>query len=146
LLPQICDRVVLSATLFLIIFAPLAYGAVDPWAQLLIRIVVLVMLGSWALKTAYLRELVTEPSSPALRRFPFCLSSAGCGYLFLQWTRLLLATYGGASRLSVGAVRGCRLRDIGRVQDELFHLSPNIRVVLHFVVSDPEDLFVPADL
>ncbi len=98
LLPQICDRVVLSATLFLIIFAPLAYGAVDPWAQLLIRIVVLVMFGSWALKTAYLRERVTEPSSPALRRFPFCLSSAGCGYSFLQWKRLLLATYGGASR------------------------------------------------
>jgi hypothetical protein len=46
LLPQICDRVVLSATLFLIIFAPLAYGAVDPWAQLLIRIVVLVMLAA----------------------------------------------------------------------------------------------------
>jgi O-antigen ligase len=62
LLPQICDRVVLSATLFLIIFAPLAYGAVDPWAQLLIRIVVLVMLGSWALKTAYLRNLrITIP-------------------------------------------------------------------------------------
>jgi O-antigen ligase len=57
LLPQICDRVVLSATLFLIIFAPLAYGGVDPWAQLLIRILVGVMLGSWALKTAYLRNL-----------------------------------------------------------------------------------------
>lgn len=61
LLPQVCDRAILSATLFLIIFAPLAYGAVDPWAQTLIRIVVAVMLVCWLLKCAYLRNLRITP-------------------------------------------------------------------------------------
>ena len=54
--PEICDQVILSSTLFLIVFAPLAYGGVDGWALNLIRIVVLVMLGAWLLKSAYHRN------------------------------------------------------------------------------------------
>ena len=37
-----CERAILSITLFLIVFAPLAYGAVEPWA----RTVVLLSIGS----------------------------------------------------------------------------------------------------
>jgi len=56
LLPRVCDRIVLSAILFLIIFAPLAYGGVDPWAQTIIRTVVLLMIIAWLLKLVYLRD------------------------------------------------------------------------------------------
>ena len=41
---ELCERVILSIALFLIIFAPLAYGAVEPWA----RNVVLLSIGSMA--------------------------------------------------------------------------------------------------
>ena len=53
----VCDRLILSATLFIIIFAPMAYGAVDAWAQTLVRSIVVLMLASWGLKVAYLRKL-----------------------------------------------------------------------------------------
>ena len=41
---ELCERVILSIALFLIIFAPLAYGAVEAWA----RNVVLLCIGSMA--------------------------------------------------------------------------------------------------
>ena len=41
---ELCERVILSIVLFLIVFAPLAYGAVEPWA----RNVVLLSIGSMA--------------------------------------------------------------------------------------------------
>ena len=40
--PELCERVILSILLFLVVFAPLAYGAVEPWA----RNVVLLSIGS----------------------------------------------------------------------------------------------------
>ena len=42
--PELCERVILSILLFLVVFAPLAYGAVEPWA----RNVVLLSIGSMA--------------------------------------------------------------------------------------------------
>jgi O-antigen ligase len=42
--PEQCERAILSITLFLMVFAPLAYGAVEPWA----RTVVLLAIGSMA--------------------------------------------------------------------------------------------------
>jgi len=41
---ELCERAILSITLFLIVFAPVAYGAVEPWA----RNVVLLSIGSMA--------------------------------------------------------------------------------------------------
>ena len=40
--PELCERAILSITLFLMVFAPLAYGAVESWA----RTVVLISIGS----------------------------------------------------------------------------------------------------
>ncbi|HET6961829.1 MAG TPA: O-antigen ligase family protein [Terriglobia bacterium] len=42
--PGLCERAILSITLFLMVFAPLAYGAVESWA----RTVVLISIGSMA--------------------------------------------------------------------------------------------------
>ena len=56
MVPETCDRIILSGTLFLIVFAPLAYGGVDVWAVNLIRAVVVLMFGAWLIKAAYLRD------------------------------------------------------------------------------------------
>jgi len=42
--PELCERFILFVLLFLVVFAPLAYGAVEPWA----RNVVLLSIGSMA--------------------------------------------------------------------------------------------------
>ena len=52
-----CDRFILSVLVFLILFAPLAYGAVDPWAYNLVRVAVLIMLSAFLMRTAYTRDL-----------------------------------------------------------------------------------------
>ena len=49
---EICDQVILSITLFLIVFAPLAFGAVEDWALSIIEVSVLLMFCAWAVKTA----------------------------------------------------------------------------------------------
>ncbi|MCI0624390.1 MAG: O-antigen ligase family protein [Acidobacteria bacterium] len=56
MLPDTCNRIVLSATLFLIVFSPLAYGGVDGWVVSLVRWVIGTMLLAWLARAASLRE------------------------------------------------------------------------------------------
>lgn len=74
-----CERAILSITLFLIVFAPLAYGAVEPWA----RIVILLSIGLMACIWLWRRVLLggARPSFP-----PFFLPAM----LFLVLTVLQL--------------------------------------------------------
>ena len=51
-----CDRFILSVLVFLILFSPLAYGSVDSWAYVLIRVGVLVLLSAFLLRAAYTRD------------------------------------------------------------------------------------------
>jgi len=44
---ELCERAILSITLFLIVFAPLAYGAVEPWAQIVILLSIGLMVCVW---------------------------------------------------------------------------------------------------
>jgi O-antigen ligase len=66
-----CDQLILSITLFLILFAPLAFGAVENWALLVLRVSVLLMLGVWGAKLALQRRnvLVRPPCVRALLLF-----------------------------------------------------------------------------
>jgi O-antigen ligase len=54
---EICDQVILSITLFLIVFAPLAFGAVEAWALGVIEFSVLLMFCAWAVKIVTLGKL-----------------------------------------------------------------------------------------
>jgi O-antigen ligase len=45
-----CERVILSIALFLIIFAPLAYGAVEAWARNVVLLSIGLMAGAWLWK------------------------------------------------------------------------------------------------
>jgi len=47
MLPLMCDRVVAGGILFLIIFTPLAFGAVHPWAFSLMEVVIFLLVVVW---------------------------------------------------------------------------------------------------
>jgi O-antigen ligase len=66
-----CDKVILSITLFLILFAPLAFGAVENWALLVLRVSVLLMLGAWGVRLALQRRrtVIRPPFVGALLLF-----------------------------------------------------------------------------
>jgi len=53
---NIYDQVIASVSLFLIVFAPLSFGAVQGWALTVVWTMVLVLLGTWLLKWISLRE------------------------------------------------------------------------------------------
>ncbi|MGH7267505.1 MAG: O-antigen ligase family protein [Candidatus Rokuibacteriota bacterium] len=48
--PAWSDRLVEAGALFLLVFTPLAFGTVDPWAEAVAELVVLGMLLAWAVK------------------------------------------------------------------------------------------------
>src|SRR5262245_4984022 len=48
---ELCERVILSLILFLVVFAPLAYGAVEPWARIVILCSIALIFGVWLLGT-----------------------------------------------------------------------------------------------
>lgn len=50
------DQVIVSVSLFLIVFAPLSFGAVQGWALTVVWTMVLVLLGAWFLKCISRRE------------------------------------------------------------------------------------------
>jgi O-antigen ligase len=47
---ETCERAILSITLFLIVFAPLAYGAVEPWARIVVLLSIGLMVSAWLWK------------------------------------------------------------------------------------------------
>lgn len=74
-----CERAILSITLFLIVFAPLAYGAVEPWARSVILLSIGLMACIWLWRVVSLGR--ARPSFP-----PFFLPAI----LFLVLTGLQL--------------------------------------------------------
>jgi O-antigen ligase len=44
------DQIIVSVTLFLVVFAPLSFGAVQGWALTVVRTMVSLLLGTWLLK------------------------------------------------------------------------------------------------
>jgi O-antigen ligase len=82
-----CERVILSTALFLIIFAPLAYGAVEPWA----RNIVLFCIGS--MTCAWLWRCVSS-GRPRLSLPPFFPAAI----LFLVLIAMQLVPLPGAVR------------------------------------------------
>lgn len=52
-----CDRFIISVLVFLVLFSPLAYGSVDPWAYELVRVAVLLLLSAFLMRKAYTRDL-----------------------------------------------------------------------------------------
>ena len=69
-----CDRFILSVLVFLILFSPLAYGSVDPWAYDLIRVGVLVILSAFLMRAAYTRDF--HFSAPLFTTSRFAISGA----------------------------------------------------------------------
>ena len=49
-----CDRIVTGGILFLILFTPISFGAVHPWAYTTMEVVVFGMVILWMLKVAIL--------------------------------------------------------------------------------------------
>ena len=64
---RLCERAILSTTLFLIVFAPLAYGAVEPWARNVILISIGLIVVAWLWRFVFLGrlELSYPPFFPA---------------------------------------------------------------------------------
>jgi O-antigen ligase len=54
---NIYDQVIVSVSLFLVVFAPLAFGAVQEWALSIVRTAVLVLLVAWLFKWISQRRL-----------------------------------------------------------------------------------------
>ena len=75
-----CDQVIISITLFLIVFAPLSFGAVQGWALNVIGALVLLALSAWILKLAWLPH-------PGFASPPF--SVAALLFLFLVLLQLI---------------------------------------------------------
>src|SRR5882724_3449924 len=50
-----CDRVITGGILFLVIFTPLAFGTVHPWAFITMEVVVFFSIAVWMLKLMILR-------------------------------------------------------------------------------------------
>ena len=65
---NIYDQVITSVSLFLIVFAPLSFGAVQGWALTVVWTMVIVLLGTWLLKWISLRE-------PSSVNSPFSLAA-----------------------------------------------------------------------
>ena len=82
---ELCERVILSIVLFLVVFAPLAYGAVEPWARNVILFSIASMAFFWLWRFVSLGR-------PKLSLPPFFLAAL----LFLVLTTLQLVPLPGA--------------------------------------------------
>ena len=82
---ELCERVILSIVLFLVVFAPLAYGAVEPWARNVILFSIASMAFFWLWRFVSLGR-------PKLSLPPFFLAAV----LFLVLTALQLVPLPGA--------------------------------------------------
>lgn len=70
---KICDKIIESGIIFLIIFTPLAFGTVHVWAYTLMELTVIILLLVWLFKTAISYRLqVTPPLTLPLLLF-LCL-------------------------------------------------------------------------
>ncbi|MFQ5902736.1 MAG: O-antigen ligase family protein [Candidatus Binatia bacterium] len=54
---KVCDSIIQTGFIFLIIFTPLAFGAVQPWSIVVMELTVLLMVAAWLLKMIQRREL-----------------------------------------------------------------------------------------
>ena len=71
-----CERAILFITLFLIVFAPLAYGGVEPWARnvILLSIGLIVCVWLWRFVSLGRPRLILPPFFPAAILFLFLIA------------------------------------------------------------------------
>jgi O-antigen ligase len=74
--PKICDFLIETCLIFLIVFTPLAYGAVEPWGIVIFELTAAFMALVWILKTLVNGkiEYIKNPINPLILLFIFYIS------------------------------------------------------------------------